>query len=46
MKKYRLDFKGFVLVEAENPHEALSRANYEEFIYKEFRWGDPVEVDK
>lgn len=45
MKKYRVEYTGFVIVEAEDKWEALDKAGNDEVIYGEYEWEDPVEVD-
>lgn len=46
MKKYRVEYTGFVIVEAEDEWEALDKADNDEEIYEEWIWEDPVEVDE
>ena len=45
MKTYRIEYTGFVIVEADDEGEALDKANNDEEIYEEYEWADPVEVD-
>ena len=45
MKTYRIEYTGFVIVEAEDACEALDKADNDEEIYEEYEWKDPVEVD-
>lgn len=45
MKQYRIEYTGFVIVEAEDKWDAMDKADNDEEIYEEYEWEDPVEVD-
>lgn len=45
MSKYRVDFTGFVYVEADSPEEALDIAQDGEGIYEEQNWEHAQEID-
>lgn len=46
MKKYRIEYTGFVIVEAEDKWDAMDKADNDEEIYEEWEWESPVGVDK
>lgn len=46
MKTYRIEYTGFVIVEADDEWEALDKADNDEEIYEEWVWESPVEVDE
>lgn len=41
MKKYMIEYSGYVIVEAEDAHEALDKADNDEEIYEEWEWEFP-----
>jgi len=41
MKRYKVEYRGFVIVEAEDVQEALDKAQNDEEIYEEYEWEYP-----
>lgn len=42
MKKYKVEYHGFVIVEADDAQEALDKAQNDEEIYEEYEWEFPM----
>lgn len=44
MARYKVEFTGFSIVEADSPDDALDLAQDDEFMYEERNWESPEEV--
>lgn len=42
--KYRIDYYGYVIVDAEDAQDALDKADNDLEDYKEWQWEDPKRV--